>query len=246
MKTIREAAKTAGISVRTLHYYDQIGLLRPSAVTPAGYRLYDDTAMSRLMQVLFYRELDFSLADIRAILDDPAFTIDRALQQHRALLVSKRDRLDRLIRLTDSLRKGGDTMGFEAFDTGEIDALRQQYADEARERWGTTAAYAQSAQKTRSYGKAEWEQIQAEADRILAAVAACRPNGPQTDEVQGLIAEWQAHITRNYYDCTADIFAGLGEMYVQDERFRQHLDGRYGDGFAAFLSEAIGCFCTAS
>lgn len=244
MNTVRQAARAAGISVRTLRYYDQIGLLPPTAVTPAGYRLYDDTAMARLLQILLYRELDFPLADIRAILDDPAFDIGRALEQHRTLLLCKRDRLDRLIRLTDSLRKGGDTMAFDAFDSGEIDALRHQYAEEARERWGGTAAYAQSEEKARGYGNAEWAQIQAEADRILGAAADRRAAGGAGDQdAQRLVAEWQAHIRRYYYDCTTEILAGLGEMYTQDERFRRHLDDRYGAGFAAFFSEAIRRYC---
>ena len=157
MKTIRQVAELSGVSVRTLHYYDEIGLLAPAAVTGAGYRLYDAAALARLQQILFFRELDFPLADIRRILDDPAFDRRKAMAGHRALLQLKLERLQRLIGLvdgildgniTDSATKGETKVDFEAFDQTAVREARSRYAKEVAERWGGTEAYRESERRT--------------------------------------------------------------------------------------------------
>ena len=241
-RTVREVARLTGISVRTLHYYDEIGLLHPSEVTPAGYRLYGEEAVERLGQILFFRELDFPLREIAAILDSPSFDRQEAMANHRRLLELKRARLDRLIRLVDQNLKGESNMGendLKAFDMEEYEATRAQYAAEAKERWGETEAYRESEKRTGSYRKEDWARIQQEAEGIFSKLAANRDKGPSDPAVQECVRAWQEHITRHYYTCTNEILQGLGQMYAADERFTKWFDERYGSGTAQFVSEAI-------
>ena len=239
---INEAARLAGVTERTLRYYDRIGLLRPSGMTDGGYRLYDGAAMERLQQILFFRELGFPLAQIREIMDSPGYDRDEALRRHRALLIAERDRLSGLIDLAERTLKGENDMSFDAFDRSGIDSQREAYAREARERWGGTDAYAESEKKTAGYGKEKWAAIQQEADEIFVAFAALRGHAPDEPDVQALVARWQAHITRHYYACTKEILAGLGQMYTADGRFMQNID-RAGAGTAQLMSDAIAVYC---
>ena len=239
---INEAARLAGVTERTLRYYDRIGLLRPSGMTDGGYRLYDGAAMERLQQILFFRELGFPLAQIREIMDSPGYDRDEALRRHRALLIAERDRLSGLIDLAERTLKGENDMSFDAFDRSGIDRQREAYAREARERWGGTDAYAESEKKTAGYSKEKWAAIQQEADEIFAAFAALRGHAPDDPAVQALVARWQAHITRHYYACTKEILAGLGQMYTADGRFMQNID-RAGAGTAQLMSDAIAVYC---
>ena len=149
--TVGETARLTGVSVRTLHYYDEIGLLRPSGTSEGGYRLYDEACLARLQQILFFRELEFPLDEIRRILESPSFNSRRAMERHRELLAMKRERLERLIGLVDHILKGDITMDFKPFDASEIRRAQEQYAEEAKARWGDSAAYAQSAKKTGAY-----------------------------------------------------------------------------------------------
>lgn len=239
---IHEVAKLTGVSVRTLHYYDEIGLLCPEQTTEAGYRLYGEKSMELLQQILFFRELDFSLKEIHDILSSPAFDQRKALENHKKLLMLKRSRLDNLISLVDKTLKGDSEMSFKEFDMSEIEAAQQEYAKEAEERWGGTDTYAQSMQKTKSYKKEDWAKISAESEKIYRDFAANMDKDPTSTEVQGLVAAWQAHITKNFYNCTNEILAGLGQMYAADERFQKNID-RYGEGLADFISKAIAHYC---
>lgn len=239
---IQEAARLTGVTERTLRYYDRIGLLHPSGMTESGYRLYDEDALRRLQQIMFFRELGFPLAQIREIMDSPGYDMNEALRRHRLLLIAERDRLNGLIDLAERTLKGENDMSFDAFDRSGIDRQRDAYAEEARRRWGGTDAYAESEKKTAGYGKEQWEAIQQEADEIFAAFAALRGHAPDEPDVQALVARWQAHITRNYYACTKEILAGLGQMYTADERFMQNID-RAGAGTAQLMSAAIAAYC---
>ena len=239
---INEAARLAGVSERTLRYYDRIGLLRPSGMTESGYRPYDEDALRRLQQILFFRELGFPLAQIGEIMDSPGYDRSDALRRHRALLIAERDRLNGLIELAERTLKGESDMSFDAFDRSEIERQRDAYAEEARARWGGTDAYAESAKKTAGYGKEEWTMIEQEAGEIFAAFAALRGHAPDDPDVQALVARWQAHITKHYYACTKEILAGLGQMYTADERFMQNID-RAGTGTAQLMSDAIAVYC---
>jgi DNA-binding transcriptional MerR regulator len=241
-RKINEVAKLSGISVRTLHYYDEIGLLHPSEVTEAGYRLYNGQALERLQQILFFRELSFPLNEITSILNSPVFDKHRALENHKKLLLLRRDRLNDLIALVDSTLKGENNMSFQEFNTSDIENAQKQYAQEVKERWGGTAAYAESARKTKEYGKEDWARIQAEAEEIYRNFALNMNRNPGSPEAQKLVADWQAHISKNYYHCTNEILSGLGELYVADERFTENID-KYGQGLAAFMSRSIAFYC---
>ena len=228
---IREFSRLTGVSVRTLHYYDQIGLLRPARVDKdSGYRYYDEASLLRMQQILFYRELDFPLKDICRILSSPNFDAQQALAEQRQLLSLKKQRLERLIAAIDDHVKG--EINMHAFDNREF----AQYREEVKEKWGHTQAYAEYQQK----GKQDYNALTAGMDAIMAEFAACRQNGyaPASAEAQALVKKLQGYITENFYNCTDAILAGLGEMYVADDRFRANID-RHGDGTAEFIRQAI-------
>ena len=236
---IREFAEITGVSVRTLHYYDEIGLLKPARVDrETGYRFYDETSLLRMQEILFYRELDFSLKSIRDIVSSPHHDKHKALAEQKHLLTLKKERLERLIAAIDGAVKGENVMS--AFDNSKFEA----YKAEVKEKWGETAAYREHAEKTKDYGKDKWNNLAAEMDGIMAAFAACMQSGaaPESADAQALVSALQNHITQNYYHCTDEILAGLGQMYVADERFRANID-KHADGTAAFIKCAIESHC---
>ena len=236
---IKEFAALAGVSVRTLHYYDEIGLLNPAHVDEAtGYRFYDESSLLRMQEILFYRELDFSLKSIVEILSAPTYDKTEALREQKQLLMLKKERLERLIAAIDEAERGENVM--KAFDNNAFET----YKAEAQERWGKTDAYKEHAEKTKGYGKEKWNGLVSELDAIFGEFVLCMKNGaePGGEEAQNLVKQLQDHISANYYTCTAEILAGLGQMYVADERFRQNID-RHADGTAAFAGEAIACYC---
>ena len=240
--SIGSLSRLSGVSIRALHHYDQIGLLQPSEVAASGYRYYDDAAIERLWQILFYRELDFPLGDIVEILSSPAFDKNRALKEHLSLLTQKRDRLDRLIDLVSNAMKGETNMEFKEFDTSEIDALREQYAEEAKARWGNTEAYRESAKRAAKWTEADKKRLEAQSGEIFSGFAALVGTDPADTRVQALVTRWKAFISESYYSCTNEILAGLGQMYVADERFTKNID-QYGAGTAKLMSDAIAIYC---
>lgn len=236
---IKEFAALTGVSVRTLHYYDEIGLLRPFDVDEhTGYRFYDETSLLRMQEILFYRELDFSLKSIREILSSPNYDKEKALREQKRLLTLKKERLENLISAIDRAAKGENVM--QAFDNSQL----EQYKAEVKEKWGKTDAYKEHAEKTKNYSKDKWNQLAGGMDEILAAFAACMNSGgaPESAQSQNLVKMLQSHISEHYYRCTNEILAGLGQMYVADERFRNNMD-RHAKGTAAFISEAIAVYC---
>ena len=235
---ISRVAKLTGVTVRTLRYYDEIGLLKPSQVTEAGYRVYDDADLEVLQQILFFRELDFSLEDIRKIMQNPAYEKESALRKQRELLEQKRSRLDSLISLVDKILKGERDMSFRQFDTTEIEATKKKYAEEARRRWGGTAAYAEYEKRASCSGDAQQKMLDDEGAMLLREFGRNRSLAPDSPKAQALVKKWQDYITAHFYTCTKEILSCLGQMYVGDERFTQHIDG-YGAGTAAFMSAAI-------
>lgn len=235
MKTVNEVSRLTGISVRALHHYDAIGLLPPTRVTEAGYRLYDDEALRRLQAILLFRELQFPLKEIKAILASPSFDPTDALDAQIRLLEMQRDRLNGIISLARKIRKEGVvTIDFHAFDKTEID----QYAAEAKTRWGDTPAYAEFAARPAKNTQQAAEQLM----NILAGIGAMKQQSPDSPAVQQQIAALQQHISASFYTCTHEILSGLGEMYVADDRFRQNIDKAGGEGTAAFVRDAIRCF----
>ena len=236
---INEFAKLAGVSVRTLHYYDDIGLLKPAFVDEQnGYRFYDELSLERMQEILFYRELDFELKSIAEILSSPDYDKQKALAEQRKLLELKKERLERIIDALDGATKGKVTM--TAFDNSDYETARKQYEVEAKQRWGETDAYKEHAEKTADYSKDKWQTVNDGLMVIFTRFAEYMNNGYTTDsdEAQALVKELQDYITENYYTCTKEILAGLGQMYVADERFKTNID-KNGDGTAEFVSKAI-------
>ena len=236
---IKEFAAFTGVSVRTLHYYDEIGLLPPAHVDEqTGYRFYNEASLLRMQEILFFRELDFSLKSIRDILSSPNFDKHKVLAEQKRLLTLKKERLERLLSAIDGAAKGENVMS--AFDNSEFET----YKAEAREKWGHTNAYQEHAEKTKQYSKEKWGNLAGEMNEILAAFATCMNRGetPDSAEAQELVAALQNHISGNYYTCTKEILAGLGRMYVCDERFQNNID-KHAPGNAAFISKAIEAYC---
>ena len=236
---IKEFAVMTGVSVRTLHYYDEIGLLHPSYVdSTTGYRYYDAQSLLRMQEILFYRELDFPLQRIGDLLSSPYYNKEQALAEQKQLLILKKERLERLIAAVDSAAKGENVM--TAFDNRDF----EQYREEAAARWGDTAAYREYEEKTAFATAAETENLAAQMDGLMAQFATCMQAGSTPDSIaaQALVKALQEHITAHYYHCTDEILFGLGQMYVADDRFRANID-RHAAGTAAFICAAIETYC---
>ena len=191
-----------------------------------------------MQEILFYRELDFSLKSIGEILSSGDYDTKEALKEQRALLMLKKERLERLISAIDGAMKGEIIMN--AFDNSEF----EKYKAEAREKWGNTAAYKEYAEKAKDYSKDKWTNLAGEMNDIFAEFALCMKNGeePGSTRAQTLVKTLQDHISANYYHCTNEILAGLGQMYTADERFKNNIDA-HAAGTAAFACEAIGIYC---
>lgn len=240
---INEVAKLTGVTVRTLHYYDEIGLLKPDEVNESGYRIYTEKSLEKLQQILFFRELDFPLNEIKKIMEDPLFDEKLAMKRHMELLIKKRERLDSIIELLRNRIEGGKTMSFKEFDTTEIEEMKKKYAQEAKERWGNTDAYKVSQEKTKGYDENKWKDVLADGGSILQKFAECRDCNPGSEQAQNLVKKWQDYITDNFYPCSKQILSGLGMMYVGDERFTENID-KYGKGTAEFIAKAIEIYCS--
>lgn len=242
MKTVKEVSKIAGVSVRTLHYYDEIGLLSPKSITEAGYRLYDEEELSKLQQILFFKEMDFDLKTVKYIMDNPNYDKVDVLVKQREILNLKRQRIDNLIKLIDKNLEGHEDMSFKEFNMSEVEKLQEKFKVEVEERWGKTKAYKESTSKTSKYNKNDWKNINEAGDVIFKEIAANMDKSPSSLEIQALIKKWQDYITKNFYNCTNDILLGLGEMYVLDERFTVNID-KFGKDLSQFINEGIKYYC---
>ena len=240
MKTVKEVSLLTGVSVRTLHHYDAIGLLKPTRVTEAGYRLYDDTALRRLQTLLLFRQLQFPLKEIRDILDSPGFDPMEALTQQIHLLELQRKHLDNLISHARKIQTTGVfSMDFSTFDTTELD----QYTAEAKARWGKTKAWQEYEQKAAGQTA---EQKQSTGDALMdifARFGKIRHLSPESQEAQELVASLQDFITRHYYTCTKPILQGLGQLYIAGDSMTENIDKAGGEGTARFAHDAIEIFC---
>lgn len=236
MKTVKEVSDISGVSVRTLHHYDAIGLLKPTTVTASGYRLYDDAALARLQSILLFRELEFPLKDIKTMLDAPQFDMQAALETQITLLTMQRERLDKLLAFARTLQQnGGNHMNFQAFDKSKLEA----YAEEAKAKWGGTPAYQEYEQK--SAGKSA-ETMQAYGEglmEIFAEFGKIKDTDPSGDTAQALVRKLQAYITEHFYTCTDEILAGLGQMYAAEGEMKHNVDEKGGAGTADFAANAI-------
>lgn len=241
--TVNQIAKKAGISVRTLHYYDEIGLLKPSLIKENGYRSYDDHTLVKLQQILFFRELEFSLDEIRTMVNAPGFNTIEALHDQRKLIEMKKARLSKLLQTIDKTiqsMKGGEELSTDDIFGGLTTAQVEQYKQEVREKWGEVQLK-QSEERTGKWSKEDWKRIKAEWVEITGQIARHMEKGAADEEVQQLISRYYAHINR-FYDCTLQIFRGLGDLYVTDERFTVNFE-KVRPHLAEFMHDAIACYC---
>lgn len=240
--SISQAAKVGGVSVRTLRYYDEIGLIHPAEVSPAGYRYYDEEALRVLAQVRFYRELELPLKEILALFRRPDYDASQTLRDHRALLLLRRQRIDEQLHALDDALEGKDMQPPQT-TLADIRKARETYAQEARERYGDTAAYQES--QSRRHTDEESLVVAAEMDEIVRGFAQHVGERPDSEALQALVRRWQEHITRHHYTCTLPILSGLSQMYIADARFTENLD-RFGTGTAQCIHDAIQAYCARS
>ena len=236
MMTVHEVSKISRVSIRALHYYDRIGLLPATEVTQAGYRLYDEAALERLQHILLFKALEFSLKDIKEILDSPDFDRSKALEQQIHLLELRKEHLQNLIDLARGIKAiGVKYMSFEAFDTRKID----EYAEHAKASWGTTDAYKEYEQKSAGRTKETQQKLNVEMMHIFAEFGKIKDMSPESPEAIVLAKKLQDHISENYYTCTDEILLGLATMYAGGGDFTTNIDKVGGEGTAVFACEAI-------
>jgi MerR family transcriptional regulator, thiopeptide resistance regulator len=249
--TVSQVARMSLVSVRTLHHYDEIGLLRPSGRSEAGYRLYGDGDLQRLQQILFFRELELSLEEIARILDDPAFDVGSALRMQRQMLTERAVKVGALIKAVDAaiahLEKGAPSMSHKNRDDEEIDVFaawrefkQEDHEEESRQRWGEGEAYKESKKRTSRYTKEDWEALGKEAGGIYRKVMALMEAGTPADSEAAMDAaeEHRQHISRWFYPCPRQMHQGLGELYVNDARFTANID-RMKVGMSRYLCDAF-------
>lgn len=240
MRTVKQVSELTGVSVRTLHHYDAIGLLKPAAVTKAGYRLYDDAALERLQQILLFRELQFPLKEIKMILESPCFDRDQALEQQITLLTLRKEQLEKLIDLAREIKEnGGNSMSFAAFDTSKID----EYAARARAIYGDTAQYREYEEKSKGRTDLETQGLYEKMMVIFSEFGAMRHLPPESEKVRSQVKKLQDFISRHFYTCSDEILCGLGELYTSGGEFTENIDKAGGEGTAAFVSQAIKACC---
>ena len=240
MMTVNEVSKLAGVSIRTLQYYDKIGLLHPTGYTDAGYRLYDDTDLERLQHILLFRELEFSLKDIKVIISSPDFNRNRALEQQIELLKLKKEHIENLINFALGIKMlGVKHMDFKAFDRSKLD----EYSRQAKELYGNAPEYKEMEEKQKNRTE-EDEKILADRFMLLFKEAGeIKDSDPVSDEAQNLVKRIQDYITENLYTCTNKILRGLGKMYSGGGDFTTNIDTYGGEGTAVFVANAIEIYC---
>ncbi|NOT39919.1 MAG: MerR family transcriptional regulator [Alphaproteobacteria bacterium] len=238
--TVKDVSELTGVSVRTLHYYDEIGLLSTDR-SRAGYRLYTDTDLIRLQQILIGRSLGLALEDIRRALDDPSFDAPTALRHQREQLLARVSETHRMIASIDATLKHLDKRDEPMTNKDMFDGFEpEKYEAEAKQRWGETDAYKESARRTRRYGENDWAAIKAETNAIFADAAAAMKRGARSDSPEGLaLAErHRQHTERWFYPCSKAMHANLADMWEADDRFRANID-KNGDGLTAWLANAV-------
>jgi DNA-binding transcriptional MerR regulator len=241
--TVSEVARLAHVSVRTLHHYDELGLVRPSGRTESNYRVYDEADLLRLQQVLFFKELGFPLEEIRLLLDDPGFNVRDALATQRELLTQRQARLQALLQAVEKAieahEKGIAMTKEEMFEVfGDFNPTEHQA--EAEQRWGETEKYRESMKRTARYKKQDWIAIKNEAESISRRFVDHMEAGtlPTDPKVMALAEEHRQHISKWFYDCSKEMHRGLGDLYVNDPRFTANID-KAAPGLAAFMRESI-------
>jgi len=242
--SVKQLARLAGVSVRTLHYYDHIGLLRPSSHSPSGYRQYDEDSVMRLQQILFFRELGFALDEIRTIVGHPGFNVRRALEEHRVLLSKRADRIAELLQTVDktiSKIEGEIDMDIKEYYQGFSDAQVEEYRKEARQRWGEDTV-SDSESRVLKMGKQRMTQVQAEGRAIFQTLAELMPKGAASPEVQEQVAKWRKWL-EHFSAYSDEAVLGLARMYSEDSRFAAFFQ-KYNPDLPAFFTRAVEHYCS--
>lgn len=244
--TVAQLATLAGVSVRTLHHYDRVGLLKPSRSAANGYRTYGEAELLQLQQILFFRELEFPLGEIRRIVTAPGFDMRAALEDQRRLLVLKRKRLTGLMRTIDTTlekltkqKPMDDKEMYGSFSKEEMDA----YTEEAKQRWGHTEAWKQSQERTKHWTKEDYKRIAEEGAKFTKVVASHMGEDPASAPVQELIAKHYDAL-RTFYEPNLVMYRGLADMYVADGRFKAYYE-KFAPGLAQFMHDAMHAYCDA-
>lgn len=243
MRTVNEVSRMTGVSIRTLRYYDELGLLQPSAHTQAGYRLYNDDALEKLQQILLFRELQFPLSEIRRIMNSPGYDRKKALKQQLELLTLKKEHLENLIAFARSLteleEEPMNQINFSAFDTKKMD----EYTEQARKTWGKTDAWKEYEQNSKARTKKQEQDLGSELMQFFDAFGKLRGKDPADKCVQQKVAEMQSFITEHFYTCTKPILRSLAQMYSGGGDMTQNIDKAGGTGTAEFAAAAIEIYC---
>ena len=240
MKTVNEIAQLAHVSVRTLHHYDAIGLLKPTQITEAGYRLYDDEALEQLYLILLFRELEFPLKDIQRILDAPDFDRNRILEQQVEMLKAKANHLQTLIHLANGIKLTGVRyLEFKNWDHKKID----EYSAQAKNLYGKTDAWKEYSEKAKGRSKGQEQALGDGIMELFTKLGTMKELSPASSEVQAWVKELQGYITEHFYNCTPQILQGLGQMYAGGGSMTENIDAAGGKGTGAFALEAIKVYC---
>ncbi len=240
MMTVHEVSRLTGVSIRTLHYYDKIGLLHPTEKTEANYRLYSDGDLERLQQILLFRELQFSLKEIQSILDSPDFDRNRALEQQIEMLELQKEHLENLINLARGIRMTGvRNLDFTAFDTKKID----EYSRQAKANWGKTEVWKEYEEKSKGRTQKEQQKINVDFMDIFVEFGELLNLEPESEIVQLQVKKLKDYITEHFYTCTNEILRGLGAMYSGGGSMTENIDKVAKPGTARFAADAINIFC---
>lgn len=240
MMTIKKVSEMTGVTVRTLQYYDKIGLLSPAGYTEAGYRLYDDTALEQLQQILLFRELEFPLKDIISIMNSPGYDREKALTQQIELLELKKQHLEKLIGFAQGIKMlGVKAVDFSVFNTDKLN----EYTRRAKEMWGDSEQFREFEQHDSSRTDLDKQELARKCMKLFAEFGKMKNMAPGSDEVQAQVRKLQDFFTANFYNCTNDILLGLGQMYSAGGEFTENIDSVGGSGTASFAAEAIRIFC---
>lgn len=252
MYQINEISQLAGVSVRTLHHYDKIGLLVPDKQISNGYRIYTQDHVKRLQDIIFFKTLGFKLSEIGEMLTLDGYDRLFILNKHKSAIELRMNHLKKVLEAIDKTiddEKGdykmSDKERFESFDMDAIDKHREAYKEETEAKYGGTDAYKQSQKKTKGYKKEDWKRVTEESNTIYKAFYELKNMGvPASDEkATELVVAWQDYITRNFYDCSKEILSGLADMYVMDQRFKDNIDAN-GEGIAQYMHDSIKYFCS--
>ena len=240
MMTVKEVSKLTGISIRTLQYYDRIGLLRPARRTDSGYRLYDDSSLETLKQILLFRELQFPLKEIRAFMTVPGYNREKALDQQIGLLNLRKRHLEQLILYAENMKeKKGDPMDFSAFDTRTL----KEYEKRAKSEWGNTDAYREYETRTKNWTRSDYSTFADDLMQLFAEFGQMKNLPPDDPKPQAQVRKLQKYITDHMYRCTDEILLSLGDAYESGGEFTKNIDAAGGEGTARFTAEAIRSCC---